>query len=1727
MELLSSSRARRACILVLLAALNAHAAIAAIGRTPGDARVTSRGEAVYSIPLRLPPGTNGLTPSLSLEYRHRQAAGLLGVGWSIAGLSRIERCARTLAQDGTVAAVNYSPSDRFCLDGQRLIVVNGQPYGAAGAEYRTEIESFSRIRSWGSAGSGPAHFVLEAPDGRVLEYGATADSRIDGQAVQGNGTITAHSWALNRIRDRLGNVITFEYTETAPYGAYRVAAIRYNQNPGAGIAASHAVSFVYESRPSSAIDPAYVAGTPVQQVVRLDRMDVLYNGAVVRRYDLNYEPMLSSAGRSRIASVQECGAGGTDCLAPTVFRWQDGTTGLGAEIILHVSSAVHGSIAIDINGDGRDDLAWSGGSATSQTVRYRLALAGGGFGPELDTGIATLSGCGMPLDYNGDGFGDLVLVSTARQWLLVPGQAGGLGAPVTTGIASGNVVDFRGADMNGDGLDDLAYSDMEWQSLFVRVRYTQPGGTLSAQAVDLYDQAMMTGYQWSEGGGFLGAPGQRIDLDGDGRDDLLMDEHYTMARISASGAASEYFDSAFYGGTPADINGDGCTDFVYPHYTGRWRVRFSGCSVLSWAAPEYIGPSSSGLQFMATAVDYNGDGRDDLFYRTAASAWQVVLSSGGSLLPAASTGIAHGGAVGMAFADFTGDGLRDALTILNGQFRVRQHTGSLPDLLLAVTDGFGVAAAFEYAPLTAGLHTRLSGAAYPDRDLQDTRQVVAALSVSDGSGTGAMTTYRYRYEGLRANSAGRGDLGFARRSVVDGTLAHDLQTEDVYRQDFPFIGLGARQTLRQASGLPVRDVTSQWSALVYDGGGGQRQFPYLASVTERRYSVGGPYDGAHYLSTATTVAAVDRTSGVATDQTVAVTEAATGLNAGSSHSRRLLHSSLLNDTVNWCLGRPQATQVTASHTLPGGGAVTRSLSQSWDGVLCRPLQQQVEPGSGPLQVTVGLGYDNFGNLSSRTVTGAGMSPRTSTLGFGSRGQFPVTATDALGQVTTLGWDYARGQPVAMTDPNMLTTTWGYDGFGRPALEVRPDQTRTTWEIAPCSGCDARTRYVVNAREHDSAGVVQRTRSADFDQFGRPYRVAAQQPGGGVSFTLVDADARGRPGRLHLPRWQGGPADGYWQLHYDVLGRVTTEVAHDGAGAAVRSTTYGYNGLTAIRTDARGNASTLVSSAWGDILRATDALGGSTGYQYDGFGNLTGVTDPLNNVLSAITYNVRGVKTRQSDLDLGTWVLTPNALGEIVSQTDAKGQVSTFTYDRLSRPLTRLEPEGLTTWTWGSSAAARNVGQLASVAGPGYSEAYAYDTQARLATRTIASDATYQYAFAYNSQGLLDTLTYPASTGGYRLKLGFDYAAGQPVRVRDRNAPATVLWELAAQDAAGRTVQETLGTTIALVTGFDPLTGLIEYRQAGAGGGFLAAEPRLPVGCCGQPHDAAGPEPGPCRVLRVRPARPPGAGPDGRCVHARPALRRHRQHRMEVGHRPLRLPRREAPRRDVRRPQQLRVRRQRQHDPAQRRRAVVVQLQPPGHAARRRRQPEPILVCAGPQPLEAGRQRSRHDRDDRLRRRPDGEGQHRRQHDLSSLHPVADRDSRLVPAQVRRHPGRGHLLPHPRPPGQHGRGAQRRGRRSGRGGEFRCVRSAARQPLDRLAGRRGARRLRPDDARRIHRARAPRQPRVDPHERPRLRPGRGAVPVGGSLRAGAVLQPEPEPLLLCLEQPAVAGRSQRI
>src|SRR5262249_39376785 len=225
--------------LFVLAALSCAQAQTVAGVTPGSFQVSPSGAATYTIPIQVPPGIAGVEPRLALTYSSQGGNGLVGMGWGLSGLSNIQRCPKTFAQDGARGGINYDADDRFCLDGQRLISI-GTASDCGGTEYRTEIESFSKVISCGTAGNGPSDFKAWTKAGQIMEYGNTADSKIEAVPA-GNWvtwpTGTVRVWALNKVSDRKSNYLTITYNEDGlnPYsvtsgGGFSPARIDYTGN---------------------------------------------------------------------------------------------------------------------------------------------------------------------------------------------------------------------------------------------------------------------------------------------------------------------------------------------------------------------------------------------------------------------------------------------------------------------------------------------------------------------------------------------------------------------------------------------------------------------------------------------------------------------------------------------------------------------------------------------------------------------------------------------------------------------------------------------------------------------------------------------------------------------------------------------------------------------------------------------------------------------------------------------------------------------------------------------------------------------------------------------------------------------------------------------------------------------------------------------------------------------------------------------------------------------------------------------------------------------------------------------------------------------------------------------------------------------------------------------------------------------------------------------------------
>jgi len=193
----------------LLASLASISFAVDFGRTVGSGGVSASGAATYSIPIWTPPGPNGLTPSISVDYESNRGNSLMGVGWNLSATLAIERCNRNIAQDGATAPVDLTLNDRYCINGKRLRRFSGD-YGVAGSVYHTEIADYSRITAVGTAGNGPQSFIVEAKSGLKYEYGNTTSSRV----VLGGSVLR---WMLNKVSDRYGNNYIIDYNSLSGF----------------------------------------------------------------------------------------------------------------------------------------------------------------------------------------------------------------------------------------------------------------------------------------------------------------------------------------------------------------------------------------------------------------------------------------------------------------------------------------------------------------------------------------------------------------------------------------------------------------------------------------------------------------------------------------------------------------------------------------------------------------------------------------------------------------------------------------------------------------------------------------------------------------------------------------------------------------------------------------------------------------------------------------------------------------------------------------------------------------------------------------------------------------------------------------------------------------------------------------------------------------------------------------------------------------------------------------------------------------------------------------------------------------------------------------------------------------------------------------------------------------------------------------------------------------------
>jgi RHS repeat-associated protein len=1457
-----------AILSIILICLSS-AAIANVGRTVGTYAVSPTGAAIYTIPIWAPRGPNGLEPHISLVYSSQQGSGYVGVGWAVAGISSIYRCNLTVAQDGTAAPVALTTGDGLCLDGRRLRLTSGTP-DEAGSTYQTEVANFENVTAYETAGNGPSYFVVKAPNGTQYQYGNTADSQ-----VLASGTSTALQWYLNKVTDTAGNTMTIAYcsnnnsycTESGATGSGMAvpAVISWTPISYGATTYSYTMNFNYVTNAEASSIYAYVAGTQVVNTSLLSSITVAYEGGTVKKYALTYQQSPTTE-REELFEVEECAdSAQTNCLAPTTITYQNGVAGPSTAATSALSGASDLTWNYDFNGDGREDLAFcTTGSPSTVEVAFST---GSGYGTPINTG-ATCAGS-LYGDVLGDGQ-DGILANNGGTWYYYTWNGSSFSG-VSTGVTYDSTSQYVLADVNGDGLADLIESKLTTNSnvtIYVRLNNSS-GSTISFSTTnsswftDSDANITFASITSNTAGGFGNL--RRLDFNGDGRDDLVLNIGDTIVTHGPHGetvvfettiyellSASEIFNKTEVGFKTSssympviqvgflNFNSDTCTDLLFSGdgSTTQNIIYVSGCD---GSLPE---TADFGPVPVIGVMDWNGDGLGDILVQNG-STIGVYESTGNGLSGMVSTSFPYSSSNEYFTFDADGDGLDDlGVWSLSSPYAVTYHQhngdGQPPDLLSSVTDGYGNFAKPAYVSIAQSAGTTYTPGAptgglicYPNdsncyQNYIGPIYVVSAVTYSDASNQPNGTyTLTHTYSNAQMDVDGRGFSGFKSHTVADSR--NDLSTLQTYATEFPFTSMpGTTTVTNSASGHTVSTVSETQSYTELSSTPDEEiWFPYVTSFTGDKYEVGGTDDG-QLIATTSGSYSYD------TDGNIKVASQTLADNATGDSWTKTVTNTPDPDTSTWCLRLLSESQI--SYTASDGSpSVTRTQDYTPDLTNCRYTQIETAPGTS-YQVTEGLAYDDFGNIETDTVTGTGMTARVTSANWGTTGQFPMSVTDASNATTQFNYNFDYGLVSNETDPNGLITSWQYtDGFGRLTQETRADGTYTALAYALASPAwDPLVRLYVTKQINDSSGHAINTVTDYSDMLDRPlYEMQVLLDGTNSWLVTQHYDSMGNLSENCPPVRQDNPSINCTVYTHDVLNRVTqVQRPINQSDSTLQTTSYAYAGDTVTITDPNENTRTLTKDVNGWLRQTEDAMGYTVILGYDAAGFRTSVKDANGNTLWTGTpaYGISPFLVGEWDVDRGTWGYTVDALGERTAWTDPKGQQFYASYDALSRPLTRTEPDLFTQWTWGSSAASHNIGKLASVcsgtASPCsstyYAESETYDSLGRPYQRTIAipSKGNYTYTWQYSATtGLLNTLTYPVGGSGQSLELQYGYENGILQSITDiRDSPNVTVWQANAVNPAGQTTQETLGNGLVTSRAYDSVTQWLSSVESGPGGG---------------------------------------------------------------------------------------------------------------------------------------------------------------------------------------------------------------------------------------------------------------------------------------------------------------------
>jgi hypothetical protein len=185
------------------------------------------------------------------------------------------------------------------------------------------------------------------------------------------------------------------------------------------------------------------------------------------------------------------------------------------------SASIQGAAALDADGDGKKEIALL--DRPSKSLLF-LTLKDGVYRPAGSVSVGSLAFEGMQVaDFDGDGRDDLLIAGSDRFGVLQTGRKGQRLKEIAgyeTRRNEARLSDLAAADLNADGVPDVVFTDIGEQSIEI-ASYAGSADLLHAITFKLFERKIFRGV------GDLAEPRDLAtgDVDGDGRDDLVLIAH--------------------------------------------------------------------------------------------------------------------------------------------------------------------------------------------------------------------------------------------------------------------------------------------------------------------------------------------------------------------------------------------------------------------------------------------------------------------------------------------------------------------------------------------------------------------------------------------------------------------------------------------------------------------------------------------------------------------------------------------------------------------------------------------------------------------------------------------------------------------------------------------------------------------------------------------------------------------------------------------------------------------------------------------------------------------------------------------------------------------------------------------------------------------------------------------------------------------------------------------------